>query len=91
MGALSEAGTKRTCVRYVILAMIFMVTVFNYVDRATLSIAAPAMRKDLGFDAMTMGIAFSAFGWAYTAMQIPGGIVLDRFGSRMVYGISLII
>jgi ACS family glucarate transporter-like MFS transporter len=82
---------KKTNVRYLILAMIFMVTVFNYVDRATLSIAAPSMRKELGFDTVTMGIAFSAFGWAYTAMQIPGGILLDRFGSRLVYGVSVIV
>ena len=85
------ASAARTNVRYVILAMIFIVTVFNYVDRATLSIAAPAMRADLGFDALTMGIAFSAFGWAYTSMQIPGGIILDRYGSRTVLGISLIV
>ncbi|WP_200821940.1 MFS transporter [Caballeronia arvi] len=71
--------------------MIFIVTVFNYVDRATLSIAAPSMRHDLGFDALTMGIAFSAFGWAYTAMQTPGGLILDRFGARIVLGISLIL
>jgi len=82
---------KRTRVRWFILAMIFIVTVFNYVDRATLSIAAPSMRHDLGFDALTMGIAFSAFGWAYTAMQIPGGLILDRFGARTVLGISLIL
>lgn len=82
---------KRTNIRYLILAMIFIVTVFNYVDRATLSIAAPAMRADLGFDAVTMGIAFSAFGWAYTSMQLPGGVILDRFGSRLVLGMSLII
>lgn len=81
---------KRTNVRWFILAMIFIVTVFNYVDRATLSIAAPSMRHDLGFDALTMGIAFSAFGWAYTAMQIPGGLILDRFGARIVFGLSLI-
>nr|WP_198981918.1 MFS transporter [Herbaspirillum sp. ASV7] len=87
----APASTKRTQVRYLILAMIFVVTVFNYVDRATLSIAAPAMRKDLGFDAITMGIAFSAFGWAYTVMQIPGGILLDRIGSRVLYGLSLIV
>ncbi|WP_250437325.1 MFS transporter [Caballeronia sp. ATUFL_F2_KS9A] len=82
---------KRTRVRWFILAIIFIVTVFNYVDRATLSIAAPSMRHDLGFDALTMGIAFSAFGWAYTAMQIPGGLILDRFGARTVLGISLIL
>lgn len=81
----------RTRVRYLILSLIFIVTVFNYVDRATLSIAAPSMRGDLGFDAMTMGIAFSAFGWAYTAMQLPGGVILDRYGSRVVLGASLIL
>ena len=84
-------SVAKTNVRYLILVMIFIVTVFNYVDRATLSIAAPSMRTDLGFDAMTLGIAFSAFGWAYTWMQLPGGIVLDRFGSRLVLGMSLII
>nr|WP_176079905.1 MFS transporter [Paraburkholderia tropica] len=71
--------------------MIFIVTVFNYVDRATLSIAAPSMRHDLGFDALTLGIAFSAFGWAYTVMQIPGGLILDRYGARVVLGLSLIV
>lgn len=81
---------KRTSVRWFILAMIFIVTVFNYVDRTTLSIAAPSMRHELGFDTLTMGIAFSAFGWAYTAMQIPGGLVLDRFGARNVLGFGLI-
>ncbi|HEX7933521.1 MAG TPA: MFS transporter [Paraburkholderia sp.] len=70
--------------------MVFIVTVFNYVDRATLSIAAPSMRHELGFDALTMGIAFSAFGWAYTGMQIPGGLILDRLGARLVLGLSLL-
>lgn len=82
--------TKRTNVRWFILAMVFIVTVFNYVDRATLSIAAPSMRHELGFDALTMGIAFSAFGWAYTGMQIPGGLILDRLGARLVLGLSLL-
>jgi ACS family glucarate transporter-like MFS transporter len=85
-----QLNTKKTNVRYLILAMIFIVTTFNYVDRATLSIAASNMRKELGFDAVTMGLAFSAFGWAYTGMQIPGGWILDRYGARMVYGVGLL-
>jgi len=88
MGGTVE-GIKKTHVRYFILAMLFIVTTFNYVDRATLSMAAPAMSKDLGFDAATMGWALSAFGWAYTALQIPGGWVLDKFGARLVYGLGL--
>lgn len=81
----------KTNVRYVILALIFAITVFNYADRATLSVAAPFMSKELDFDPAMMGWAFSAFGWAYVLFQIPGGIVLDKLGARLVYGISLVL
>lgn len=85
----NAATTKKTHVRYFILLMLFLVTTLNYADRATLSMAAPAIQKDLKMDAVTMGYAFSAFGWSYTALQIPGGWVLDKYGSRVVYGIGL--
>ena len=81
---------KKTCIRYIILALIFAVTMFNYADRATLSVAAPFMSKELHFDPTMMGWAFSAFGWAYVIMQIPGGAILDKFGARLVYGVALI-
>ncbi len=87
----NQENAKKTNVRYFILLLIFIVTTFNYVDRATLSIAAPSMKKELGFDAVTMGLAFSAFGWAYTAMQIPGGWILDKYGARVVYGTGLLL
>lgn len=88
---INQENVKKTNVRYFILLLIFIVTTFNYVDRATLSIAAPSMKKELGFDAVTMGLAFSAFGWAYTAMQIPGGWILDKYGARVVYGTGLLL
>nr|WP_113865562.1 MFS transporter [Brenneria salicis]NMN92549.1 ACS family glucarate transporter-like MFS transporter [Brenneria salicis ATCC 15712 = DSM 30166]RBP64568.1 ACS family glucarate transporter-like MFS transporter [Brenneria salicis ATCC 15712 = DSM 30166]RLM31346.1 hypothetical protein BHG07_05820 [Brenneria salicis ATCC 15712 = DSM 30166] len=81
---------KRTNVRYTILIFLFLATVFNYADRATLSVVAPFMSKELGFDPEAMGLAFSAFGISYVIMQIPGGLLLDKFGSRLVYGFALI-
>ena len=51
--------------RYGILLMIFIVTIVNYADRATLSVTGPAMREEFGFDAIQMGYIFSAFSWAY--------------------------
>lgn len=87
--ALNTTITSMSNTRYSILAMLFIVTTINYADRATLSMAAPSMGKDLAIDAVTMGYAFSAFGWSYTALQIPGGWLLDRFGSRLVYGLGL--
>ncbi|KAE9788227.1 MFS transporter, partial [Escherichia coli] len=80
---------KRTKVRYGILIFLFLATVFNYADRATLSVVAPIMSKELGFDPEAMGLAFSAFGISYVIMQLPGGWLLDKFGSKKVYTYSL--
>ncbi len=81
---------KRTNVRHGILIFLFLATVFNYADRATLSVVAPIMSKELGFDPEALGLAFSAFGISYVIMQIPGGWLLDKYGSRLVYGCALI-
>lgn len=80
---------KATHVRFMIVAMLFVMTTVNYADRATLSIAGPAASKDLGLDAVAMGYIFSAFGWAYVIGQLPGGWLLDRFGSKIAYALSI--
>jgi D-galactonate transporter len=80
---------KRTKVRYVILLLIFVITTFNYADRATLSVTGSAMRSEFGFDAVRMGYIFSAFSWAYVLSQMPAGWLLDRFGARRVYAGSI--
>lgn len=88
MSSLSQAASsveKRTNARYWIVVMLFIVTSFNYGDRATLSIAGSEMAKDIGLDPVGMGYVFSAFSWAYVIGQIPGGWLLDRFGSKRVY------
>lgn len=78
-----------TRVRYLVLAMLFIATTINYADRASISIAGSAMQKDFGIDAVSLGYIFSAFGWSYVIAQLPGGWLLDRFGSRRVYGVSI--
>lgn len=75
-------ASKKTHVRYLILFLLFIVTTINYADRATIAIAGSSLQKDLGIDAVTLGFIFSAFGWAYVLGQIPGGWLLDRFGSK---------
>ncbi|QXI26597.1 MFS transporter [Pseudomonas vanderleydeniana] len=80
---------KQSRVRYLILFMLFLVTTINYADRATISIAGSSIQKELGVDAITLGYIFSAFGWAYVLGQIPGGWLLDRFGSKRVYTVSI--
>lgn len=76
---------KKTRTRWFIVFILFLVTAINYADRATLSIAGTDMSNQLGLDSVMMGYVFSAFAWSYVAGQIPGGWLLDRFGSKKVY------
>jgi ACS family probable galactarate transporter len=90
MSVQNNVEVKRSIpTRYLILLIIFIVTAINYADRATLSIAGSEVAKELQLDSVSMGYIFSAFGWAYLLMQIPGGWLLDRFGSKRVYTYSL--
>jgi MFS transporter, ACS family, D-galactonate transporter len=78
-------------VRWVpILALVAVGTMINYLDRTVLGIAAPFLTKDLGLTAAKMGLVFSAFSWSYALLQIPGGIFLDRFGTRLTYFIAVV-
>jgi MFS transporter, ACS family, glucarate transporter len=87
----SVAEAKRSRVRLFIVTMLFLVTTVNYADRATLSIAGAALSKEMHLDPIAMGYIFSAFGWSYVVAQVPGGWLLDRFGSRWVYAVSIMI
>ena len=88
--ATSVPATAIGRVRFSIAAMLFAVTIVNYADRATIAIAGPVMSRDLGLSAVQMGFVFSAFGWSYVIGQIPGGWLLDRFGSKTVYFFSIV-
>ncbi|MFC5549615.1 MFS transporter [Massilia aerilata] len=85
----AAAAKVQTRTRWTILAMLFLITTINYADRATISIAAPGIRKELGLDAVQMGFVFSAFAWSYVLAQLPGGWLLDRFGSKITYFFSI--
>jgi len=87
----SAAEARRSRVRLLIVTMLFLVTTVNYADRATLSIAGPALSKELHLDPIAMGYVFSAFGWSYVIAQVPCGWLLDRFGSKWVYAIGIIV
>jgi ACS family D-galactonate transporter-like MFS transporter len=78
----SEKPTRR---RYLAMLMIFVCVAITYLDRSNISIAAPAMGKELGLDTVRMGWVLSAFGWTYAFCQIPGGWLVDRIRPRYFY------
>ncbi|NIA52190.1 MFS transporter [Massilia sp. TW-1] len=85
----ASAVQIRTRTRWLILAMLFAITTINYADRATISLAGPDIKKELGLSGVQMGFVFSAFAWSYVVAQLPGGWLLDRFGSKITYLFSI--
>ncbi len=75
--------------RYLVVLMLFASSAFSYGDRVALSIAGLPMAKDLHLDALRLGYLFSGFSWAYVVGQLPAGGMLDSFGSKRVYGVSI--
>jgi MFS family permease len=63
----------------------------NTIDRASLAVANPLVRADLGLSVAQMGMLLSAFLWAYAFSQLPAGALIDRFGPRalQVAGLTL--
>lgn len=60
----------------------------NYFDRINLSVAAPQLKHDFGLTDGELGWLFSGFFWSYALLQIPTGMILDRFGVTSVNRVS---
>ena len=71
------------------LAMLVVAGVINYVDRATLAVANPLIRQDLGLSIADMGYLLSAFLWAYAFAQLPTGAMVDKLGPRLLLTFGL--
>ena len=71
------------------LAMLVVAGVINYVDRATLAVANPLIRQDLGLSIADMGYLLSAFLWAYAFAQLPTGAMVDKLGPRLLLACGL--
>ncbi|MFJ2690069.1 MFS transporter [Pseudomonas sp. NPDC087336] len=82
---------KPTRARLSILAMLFIVTAINYMDRANLSVAGSAIQGQFALTPTQLGLLFSMFTWFYAMSQIPVGYLLDRVGPRKLYGSAIIL
>ena len=84
-----DSTQKKTSVRYGMVALVFVNVVINYLDRSNLSVAATGLADELKLSPVELGLIFSAFGWSYAALQIPGGLLADRVGPRVLYAACL--
>jgi MFS family permease len=63
----------------------------SYFDRVNLSVSKDALYGAFGISAVTFGFLSSAYNWPYMLLQLPSGLLLDRFGVRRVGMISTFI
>lgn len=56
----------------------------NYFDRVNLSVSRDALQDAFGISAVMFGYLSSAYNWTYAILQLPSGLLLDRFGVRRV-------
>ncbi|MEC4889285.1 MAG: MFS transporter [Nitrospira sp.] len=85
-----QASPPRTRVRWLILGLLFAISVVTYIDRVNISVTARHMMPALGLTDQQMGFVFSAFVIGYALFQIPGGWLGDRWGARLILTIALL-
>ncbi len=75
-------------VRYKVVGLLMLSTIINYIDRVNISVAAPDIMRETGWDKAEFGIVLSAFLVGYALFQFPGGVIADRWSARKVLGLS---
>ncbi|PYQ51850.1 MAG: MFS transporter [Acidobacteria bacterium] len=77
--------------RWVIVGLVFLVTLINYLDRLTISVLAPVITRDLGLTNFEFGTIATWFLLAYTVSQALSGRLYDRIGTRLGFAVSVTI
>ena len=62
-----------------VLSLLVVSVFINYIDRGSLSIAAPLLKDELGLSPAELGLLLSAFFWTYAPFQLVSGWLVDRF------------
>jgi len=55
-----------------VLFMVCLMYGLTYIDRINVNTAGPSIQRDLHLSTVQLGWVFSAFGWAYLALQVWG-------------------
>ncbi|MBI5605629.1 MAG: MFS transporter [Deltaproteobacteria bacterium] len=77
--------------RKTVLILMFIAWMICYLDRMIMSVSIPFIAKDFGLSPVSMGVVMSAFLLGYALLQIPGGVLADKFGASKVIVIALIL
>jgi ACS family hexuronate transporter-like MFS transporter len=78
-------------IRWIIVALLFFATTINYIDRQVIGLLKPLIQGDLHWDEADYGYIVTAFQMAYALGMIISGRLLDKFGTRIGYSMSIFV
>ena len=87
---MTTANGAETSKRYGVVGMCFAAVFVCYIDRVNISVAAIAMQAEFGWSDTTKGLVLSSFFVGYMLTMAVSGWLADRFGGKLVLGISVI-
>jgi ACS family D-galactonate transporter-like MFS transporter len=77
--------------RWTIAFLLGVGVLVNYFDRVNLSVSHDSLVAEFGITDVTFGFLLGAYNWTYAALQLPSGVLLDRFGVRRVGCVSTLL
>ncbi len=77
--------------RWTVCALLFFATTINYIDRQVLGLLAPTLEKEIGWSEIEYGYIVVAFQAAYAIGLIFFGRLIDRYGTKIGYSISIFV
>jgi ACS family D-galactonate transporter-like MFS transporter len=81
-------NSRVPCRRWRIAFLLAFGVLVNFFDRINLSVSRDALHVSFGLSLVAFGYLSSAFSWTYALMQMPAGVLLDRWGVRRVGRVS---
>jgi len=81
-------GKELALTRQRVLVLLVFSVGINYIDRGSLSIAAPALSSELVLSPSQMGLLLSSFFWTYAPLGVLSGWLVDRYNVNCVLGLG---
>src|SRR5205814_2915386 len=83
--------TSHNTARWGIVGLLLLSVCINYIDRGSLSVAAPMLSKEFGLSPRQLGSLLSAFFWSYTLCQLVVGSLVDRCDVKWIYATGFLV
>lgn len=82
---------KATKFRWVIISLVFLITMINYVDRSAIAFAMPLLSKQFHLNSEDIGLTLGAFNIGYALLVFFGGLMVDKWGSRRIWAFAALL